>query len=135
MGCSYTGSAGGAIMIDTPNCANEMAGMASIRKTRNSKRILRILHHLAGSILRLPGPTLLLRAAWIERLRVDARIPRPRRLRLCTTAHFLWMRMKPGERPSPNDIVWSYMVPRKRHRLDRMERISAQKYSNSGDGA
>ena|SRR5208282_5477689 len=54
MGCSYTGSAGGAIMIDTPNCANEMAGMANIRKARNSKRILRILNHLARSSFGCP---------------------------------------------------------------------------------
>jgi len=76
MGCVYTGSAGGAIMIDTPNCADNVAGMAIIRKASNSKRTLRILNHLAQIILRLPGPTLLLRAAWIERLRVDASIPR-----------------------------------------------------------
>ena len=33
----------------------------------------------------------LLRAAWIERLRVEARIPRRHRPSLCTTAHFLWI--------------------------------------------
>src|SRR5208282_2819742 len=54
MGCVYTGSAGGAIVIDTPNCANEMAGMASIRKARNNKRILRILNHLARSSFGCP---------------------------------------------------------------------------------
>ena len=54
-------------MIAMPNCANEATGMARIRKANNSNRILRILNHLAGSSLRLPGPTLLLRAAWIER--------------------------------------------------------------------
>jgi hypothetical protein len=51
----YTGSAGGAIMMDTPNCANEMAGTATIRKASNRKRILRILNHLFQIILRVPG--------------------------------------------------------------------------------
>src|SRR5271157_345674 len=54
MGCMYTGSAGGAIVIDTPNCANEVAGMASMRKASNSKRILRILNHLARSSFDCP---------------------------------------------------------------------------------
>jgi hypothetical protein len=50
----YTGSAGGAIMIDTPNCANEATGMASIRSASNSKRIVRILNHLARSSFGCP---------------------------------------------------------------------------------
>src|SRR5208282_3793928 len=54
MGCSYTGSAGGAIVIDTPNCANAAADMASIRSARDSKRILRILNHLASSSFDCP---------------------------------------------------------------------------------
>jgi hypothetical protein len=54
MGCVYTGSAGGAITIDTPNCANEATGMASIRSASNSKRIVRILNHLARSSFDCP---------------------------------------------------------------------------------
>src|SRR5450756_1582250 len=54
MGCTYTGSAGGAIVMAMPNCASEVAGMASIRKANNSKRILRILKHLAGSSFDCP---------------------------------------------------------------------------------
>src|SRR5271169_6658072 len=54
MGCEYTGSAGGAIMIDTPNCANEAAGMASIKKASNRKRVVRILNHLARSSFDCP---------------------------------------------------------------------------------
>ena len=41
-------------MIATPNCASELAGMASIRKARNNKRILRILKHPAGSSFGCP---------------------------------------------------------------------------------
>ena len=70
MGCSYTGSAGGAIPTETTNCANEAAGMASIRSVSNNKRILCILNHLARSSFDLPGCTLLLRAAWSKRRRV-----------------------------------------------------------------
>jgi hypothetical protein len=39
-------------MIDTPNCANEVAGMASIRRASNTKRIVRILNHLYQIILK-----------------------------------------------------------------------------------
>ena len=66
MGCAYTGSAGGAIVIDTPNCANEAAGMASIRSASKSKRDGTHFESPCQIILRLPGSTLLLRAAWIE---------------------------------------------------------------------
>src|SRR5208283_2037120 len=38
----------------TPNCANEAAGMASIRSVSNSKRIVRILNHLARSSFDCP---------------------------------------------------------------------------------
>src|SRR5271165_7662605 len=48
------GSAGGAMVMDTPNCANEAAGTASIRTASNRKRILRMLNHLCQIILRLP---------------------------------------------------------------------------------
>jgi hypothetical protein len=49
-GCSYTGSIGGAIVIDTENCANDGAGIASVTSPNSSgannsertKRILRI---------------------------------------------------------------------------------------------
>src|SRR5580704_4601432 len=54
MGCSYTGSAGGAIVIDTPNCANKLAGMAIIRTANNRKREVRILNHLARSSFDCP---------------------------------------------------------------------------------
>ena len=54
MGCVYTGNAGGAIVIDTPNCANEAAGMAKIRAASNIKRIVRILNHLARSSFDCP---------------------------------------------------------------------------------
>src|SRR5271157_4714847 len=43
MGCVYTGSAGGANATDTANCANEAAGMATIRSASNNQRIVRIL--------------------------------------------------------------------------------------------
>jgi hypothetical protein len=43
MGCSYTGSSGGAMVMDTPNCASNVAGMASIRNASNNKRMVRIL--------------------------------------------------------------------------------------------
>lgn len=61
----YIGSAGGANATETTNCANEAAGMASIRSASNNKRMVRILITLPDhpSIARL---TLLLRAAWIE---------------------------------------------------------------------
>src|SRR5579864_869313 len=57
-------------------------------------------------ILRLPGPTLLLRAAWIEVRRVNARIP-PRRLpSLCTMTHFSGMsQLKPPTRSFPDDLA------------------------------
>jgi hypothetical protein len=55
MGCVYTGSAGGAIVIDTPNCANKLAGMAIIRTASNRKRELRILNHLARSSFDYPA--------------------------------------------------------------------------------
>ena len=50
-GCSYTGSAGGAIVIEMENCANDGAGIASVtsanstgaNNSERTKRILRIL--------------------------------------------------------------------------------------------
>ena len=41
-------------MMDTPNCAMEVAGMARIRKASNSKRMVRILNHLASSSFDCP---------------------------------------------------------------------------------
>jgi hypothetical protein len=40
--------------MDTPNCANEAAGMASIRNVSSSKRIVRIFNHLARSSFDCP---------------------------------------------------------------------------------
>src|SRR5208282_5104432 len=40
--------------MDTPNCANAATDMASIRSARDSKRILRILNHLARSSFGCP---------------------------------------------------------------------------------
>jgi hypothetical protein len=59
MGWVYTGSPGGAIVIATPNCANEEAGMANITSASNRKRILvkrilLILNHLARSSFDCP---------------------------------------------------------------------------------
>jgi len=54
MGCSYTGSAGGAIPTDTTNCANDATGMVSIRSVSNNKRILCIFYHLATSSFDCP---------------------------------------------------------------------------------
>src|SRR5208337_5014571 len=48
------GSAGGAMVIDTPNCANRAAGRASIRTASNRKREVRILNHLARSSFDCP---------------------------------------------------------------------------------
>jgi hypothetical protein len=56
--------------MDTPNCANEAAGMASIRNVSSSKRIVRILNHLARSSFDCPIRTLPLRAARSKRRRV-----------------------------------------------------------------
>src|SRR5690349_6785737 len=54
MGCSYTGSAGGAIVIATPNCANAAAGIENIRTASNHNRMLRIVNHLARSSFDCP---------------------------------------------------------------------------------
>jgi len=54
MGCVYTGSAGGAIATDTTNCANEVAGMAIVRRASINKRMVRILNHLARSSFDCP---------------------------------------------------------------------------------
>jgi hypothetical protein len=48
------GSAGGAIVIATPNCASEATGIATIRSVSNSKRIVRILNHFARSSFDCP---------------------------------------------------------------------------------
>src|SRR5579863_2649745 len=84
------GSAGGAITIDTPNCANDAAGMAKIRSVSNSKRIVRILNHLARSSFDCPVRPCRcgLRGVRGDASSVMARIPRTCHQRLCTTAHF-----------------------------------------------
>src|ERR1022692_743014 len=76
MGCSYTGSAGGAIEMDTPNCANEAAGMASIRTASNSKRIVCILNHLARSSFDCPVLPCCCGLRGLRGLASSARVPR-----------------------------------------------------------
>ena len=63
-------------MTDTPNCANEAAGMANIRTASSSKRMLRILNHLARSPVRLPGPTLASAGCLVRGLASSASLPR-----------------------------------------------------------
>jgi hypothetical protein len=48
------GSAGGASVIETPNCANEAADMAIIRRASDRKRMVRILNYLARSSFDCP---------------------------------------------------------------------------------
>src|SRR5208282_929355 len=71
-------------------------------------------------ILRLPGSTLLLRAAWIEGDGSDARMPRIRLPSLCNTTHFSKMHPKEsGASPETNGLApaiakfarsWCYSV-------------------------
>src|SRR5271168_1014797 len=88
MGCSYTGSAGGAIVIDTPNCANKLAGTANIRTANNRKREVRILNHLARSSFDCPVEPCCCGLRGLRAMDVDRRIPRIRLLSLCNTTHF-----------------------------------------------
>jgi hypothetical protein len=79
-------------MIDTPNCANEVAGMASIRRASNTKRIVRILNHLYQIILE--SARLYFSCCGLlglNRLRVNAKDSTEALPSLCTTAHFLWL--------------------------------------------
>lgn len=76
-------------MIETLNCANKLAGTASINTASNNKREIRILNHLAGSSFDCPiqrcgcG----LRGVKGDELSYeDSTDPQPS---LCKTTHFL----------------------------------------------
>jgi len=111
--------------METPNCANKVAGTARITKRKSRYRTeLRIRIFITCQIiLRLPDVALLRRVARIERLHDALKVTQTDFLKLFNRSHLV------GERPGLNNFAFGDVADSECIRLQDVH----QRYWSGGD--